>query len=104
MIKWRIGYLGALPSENAEKIFFVVKAIFDPYIFCGLISAVVASLFWVATMSKFEISHAYPFVVAGLVVLTAGFGVLLFGESLSLQKAGGILLICIGVIVMSHSA
>jgi len=35
--------------------------LFDPLIFSGFASAFIASFFWMAAMTKFELSYAYPF-------------------------------------------
>ena len=104
ILKWRLGFLGAMPAGGFEKVIYLLKILFDPFIFSGLFAAFIASLFWMAAMTKFDISYAYPFVTAGLTILTATAGIVLLGESLSPQKIAGVLTICIGVIVMSYSA
>ena len=62
VLKWRLSGLNViLPDGLLDKIIYLVKLIFDPFIFSGFISAFVASLFWMAAMTKFEITQAYPF-------------------------------------------
>ena len=62
VLKWRLsGLKVVLPEGFFDKIIYLIKLILDPFIFSGFISAFVASLFWMAAMTKFEITHAYPF-------------------------------------------
>jgi len=88
-----------LPQGNiAEKLLALVKLIFDPLIFSGFVAAFIASLFWMAAMSKFEITYAYPFMslAPALVFLL---GVLFLGEAFTIGKLLGLLLIITGIIV-----
>ena len=103
IMKWRIARYGELPEALNEKIIFLLKLLLDPYIFSGFVAAFVASLFWMAAMTKFDISTAYPFITAGLTLLTVFFAMLLLGEPISIYKLAGILLIISGVIVIHQS-
>ena len=60
--------------------------------FCYAISI----LMWMAVLSKVEVSFAYPFLSVGYVV-AALVGYYFFGESLTLTRIAGIIVICIGV-------
>jgi multidrug transporter EmrE-like cation transporter len=99
-IKWRIGNYGALPDSFFDKLFFLFKVCLDPYIFSGLFAAVLASFFWLAAMTKFDVSYAYPLITAGLTVLTVSLAMLFLGEAFSFQKIAGIFIIIGGVLVM----
>ena len=101
VLKWRIGKYGALPDNLSEKLIFLVKLIFDPYIFSGFSVALVASFFWMAAMTKFDVSYAYPFITAGLTLLTVFLAIVILGESFNTQKIIGVLLVVSGVIVMA---
>lgn len=61
VMKWRISKFGSLPEPFIDKLLFLIKLVFDPFIFSSLLSAFIASLFWMAAMTKFNISYAYPF-------------------------------------------
>ena len=100
ILKWRIVQYGALPELFSDKIFFLFKVLFDPFILSGFVSAFVASFFWMAAMTKFEVSYAYPIIVSGLLLLTTLLGIVLLGESIQSGKVIGILLILLGVFVM----
>ena len=102
ILKWRIGRYGALPDVFADKIVFLLKLLFDPFIFSGFVAAFVASLFWMAAMTKFDVSFAYPF-MSGAFVLVFLLSVFLFNEPVSWQKVVGLLLIVAGIVVTSKS-
>lgn len=103
IIKWRIGNYGVLPVEFYDKAIFLLKLFLDPFIFSGFVSAFLASMFWMAAMTKFELSYAYPFM--GLTfILVSIFGMLFLNESFSLYKMIGLALIVIGIIITARYA
>jgi multidrug transporter EmrE-like cation transporter len=103
ILKWRIGIYGALPMDLKQKIVFLCHVVIDPFVISGLLSAFIASLFWMMAMTKFELSYAYPFM--GLTyVIVFGLAVFLFGESFTVYKCIGISLIIAGIIVLSRTA
>jgi len=100
ILKWRIGKYGVLPDAFLDKVIFLFKLLFDPFIFSGFAVAMLASFFWMAAMTKFDVSYAYPFITAGLTLLTVVLAILLLGESFTLPKMVGVLFIVIGVSIM----
>lgn len=102
VLKWRISAVGSLPSEFIDKVLFLFKLLFDPFIFSGFLSAFIASFFWMAAMTKFELSYAYPF-MSGAFVLVFILSVFLFNEVITWQKILGLTLIILGIIVTSRS-
>lgn len=102
VIKWRMSGKGELPQAAAEKLTFLLQALFgDVYMLTGFASAFVASLCWMAAMTKFELSFAYPFMSLAF-VLVLFFSVVLLGENLSAGKVVGIMLICAGIFVSTR--
>ena len=101
IIKWRIDALElSLNGSLAEKIISVVMLLFDKYIMIGLFSAVLAALFWMAALSKFNLSHAYPMIIALLAILTVVSSLFILGESLSYIKVTGVTIVLIGLMVL----
>lgn len=101
ILKWRIAQLGALPAGTVEKLRFLVSLLLDPAIFSGFASAFLASLAWMAAMTKFDLSHAYPFMSLNFVVVMLLSGWLL-SEPMTMQKALGVGLIVLGTIVAAR--
>jgi undecaprenyl phosphate-alpha-L-ara4N flippase subunit ArnF len=100
ILKWRIALLGfSLPESGLlAKFVALIRLIFDPFIFSGFMSAFIASLFWMAAMTKFQITEAYPFMsLAPAIVFILG--VWLLGETFTIGKLVGLVLIMIGLIV-----
>ena len=104
ILKWRIGAYGQLPDSASGKIVFLLKAVLDPYIFSGLVAAFVASLFWMAAMTKFDVSLAYPLITAGLTLTTVIMAIVILSEPISINKTLGVALIIGGVLFMVRDA
>lgn len=97
-IKWRMnGLKVSLPDGNLDKVIYLVKLILDPFIFTGFASAFLASICWMAAMSKLEITRAYPFMsIAPALVFIIG--VFFLNETFSWGKVAGLVLIILGTI------
>ena len=53
VLKWRMNMQAPLPDGVFDKSLALVKLIiFDPFVLSGFISAFLASLFWMAAMSR----------------------------------------------------
>jgi len=102
ILKWRIVKYGALPVGGLEKISFLLKLLLDPYIFSGLAAAFLSSMFWMAAMTKFDFSHAYPLIVGGLTLTSTLLAIFLLQEHLTIAKTAGLLLIVSGIIVIGR--
>ncbi len=103
IIKWRVSTVVSkmlFPFDWIERLFFLIRVIFDPFIFLALCLTFLSGISWIATMTKFDISYAYPLTMFGFVsvVLLSAF---LFGETLNLYKIAGCMIIVVGVIVTS---
>lgn len=100
ILKWRIATMGPLPKNVVGKVSFLVSLLFDPLIASGFAAALVASFAWMAAMTKFELSHAYPFMSMNFVFVFLLSGWLL-NEPITFQKAFGVALIVLGTVVAS---
>ena len=99
ILKWRLSSLKVeLPESMVDKIIYLVKLVFDPFVFSGFAAAFIASLFWMAAMTKFEITKAYPFMsLAPALVFVIG--MLFLGEQFTTGKLIGLVLIILGTFV-----
>lgn len=102
VLKWRVSNAGALPASPSAQIEFIGRLLLDPWVLSGLAAAFAASLFWMGAMSKFDLSKAYPFMAINFVLVGIA-AVWLFGESFTLPKAGGTVLVIAGLILMTRS-
>lgn len=101
ILKWRIGLKGAIPEENFEKLIYFKNLFFDLWILSGFASAFIASIAWMATLTKFDLSFAYPFMSLAFVIVFF-FSVLLFQETITLHKIVGLFLVLTGLILISR--
>lgn len=101
VLKWRIEGFGPLPLGTFEKFKFLILLLADPVIFSGFVAAFLASLTWMAAMTKFELSYAYPFMSLNFVVVLLLSGLLL-NETLTFQKSIGVSLIVLGTIIAAR--
>ncbi|WP_077328235.1 EamA family transporter [Virgibacillus siamensis] len=102
ILKWKIDQAGSLPQDWSDKLIFLVQLLLHPWILSGFLSAFIASLFWMAAMTKFNISYAYPFMSLSFVLVFV-LSVFLFGDPVTVQKVIGLALIVAGIIVTSQS-
>lgn len=98
VLKWQVSKAGAMPPGLLEKAWFLGGLLLNPWVVSGFAAAFLASLFWMAALSKFPIGHAYPFMslsFVGVLLLSAIF----FAESLTAAKALGMLLLVLGLVI-----
>ena len=98
IIKWRMNILGQLPVGSSQKILFLLNALLDPFIISGFLSAFFAALSWMAAMTKFEISTAYPFMSLSFIMVLF-LSCFWLGETITIGKILGLILIIFGLIV-----
>ena len=100
-IKWQVLKAGSLPEPLPEKIVFLLHLMFNPCIVSALLAALLAAVFWMAAMTRLQLSHAYPFMglTFVLVLLASGF---FFQEPINAYKVVGVALIFLGLVVASQ--
>ena len=103
IFKWSIPRHGELPDAFPEKITFLFNLLLDPFVLSGFVSAFIAAFFWMAVMTKADVSFAYPFMSIAFVLVFL-LAVILFDEPFTIQKIIGLALIVLGIIVTSQSA
>jgi uncharacterized membrane protein len=101
ILKWRITGLGNAPANSPTRLHFLASLFLDPLILSGFLAAFLASLAWMLAMTKFDLSHAYPFMSLNFVIVLLLSGWLL-SEPISLQKTLGVLLIVVGTVVAAR--
>lgn len=101
VVKWQVSKAGALPAALADRIPFLFKLVLNPWILTGIFAGFLALLCWLAAMTKFELSYAYPFMSLAFVLVLV-LSAVLFHEPLTVPKILGVLLIIIGIVVGSR--
>lgn len=100
LMKRGMQIFGAFPLS--DLIGKIIPMILNPFVFLGLSAFAVSSLFWLAVLSRLDLSLVYPMVSIGYIfvaILSWAF----LGEQLSLIRWAGIMVICAGVFLISRS-
>ena len=86
---------------SLSSIFELIIGIFqNKWLFTGMTLFVISFFFYIFTLSKVQLSFAYPIMVsAGMVLVLIGSWIF-FGEQLSLSNIIGILLIILGIFLL----
>ena len=103
IVKWQVGIAGAFPASPGERVQFLARLVANPWIGSVFAAAVVAALSWMAAMTRYDLSVAYPFVALSFVLVLVGSAVF-FDESLNLAKITGIAFILVGLVIGSRGA
>lgn len=101
VIKWQAAQAGVLPSGGGEKLLFLLRLVLNPWVASGLFAAFLASLTWMAAMTRMPLSHAYPFMSLAF-VLVMFLSAFIFNEPLTWPKAIGMVCIVVGIVVGSQ--
>lgn len=101
IIKWQMNQVGPLPDGAAQKLVFLLGLLINPWILSGFLSAFLAALAWMAAMTKFDLSYAYPFMSLAFVLVLLCSGIF-FQESVTSYKIAGLALIIAGIVISSQ--
>ena len=101
VIKWQVLGAGAFPEATEDKLRFLFALLLNPWVISAFAAALLASVFWMAAMTKLQLSHAYPFMSLAFVLVLIFSGVF-FQEPITTPKIIGIALVVAGLIVGSQ--
>lgn len=74
------------------------------YLVGGIVLFGLNIVFYVAALTRMNLSIAYPVMMAGGVLIVVAVSVLYFRESLTLAQVAGILLLMVGLVLVTHRA
>ena len=102
VFKWRIDEAGAVPAGGSERLEYVARLAVNPWIVSVILATLAASLTYGAALTRFDLSHAYPFMALSFVfvLLLSGW---FFQESVTTLKVVGVVLIVAGIAIGSQS-
>ena len=101
IIKWQVLKAGEFPENTLDKIGFLWHMLLNPWVISAFVAALLASLTWMAAMTKFQLSHAYPFMSLAFVLVLI-LSSLFFHEPITSPKVIGIVLVILGLVVGSQ--
>ena len=103
VIRQQIGKLGDIPTGPGLFRFLLEFALTRPLVLAALASGFLAALCWMATLTRFELSFAYPFMALNFVIV-AMIGIAAFDEVFNAYKVVGLLIVCSGLIVVAQGS
>jgi drug/metabolite transporter (DMT)-like permease len=101
IVKWQTGRIGTFPAATDDRLRYFWDLLTNPWMISSLAATAIAAAAWIVALSHLELSRAYPFVSASFVLVLV-LSVIVFGESMSLLKISGALLIVAGLILGSQ--
>jgi len=100
IIKWRVSLAGPFPDALDEKALALLSLLLTPWVISGFVAAFAASICWMAAVSRFELSYAYPFMSLSFVLVYAC-SITLMGEAATWSKSVGMAFIVVGIVIVS---
>lgn len=101
VIKWQVGSAGVLPEELIDKLLFLLKLFLNPWVLSSFVCAFLASLSWMAAMTKFPLSYAYPFMSLSF-VLVVFLSAVFFREPVTWTRVVSLTAIVAGIVIGSQ--
>jgi multidrug transporter EmrE-like cation transporter len=101
VLKWQVSLAGPMPAEAGDKVAFLLGLLIKPWVLSGFVAAFLASIAWMAAMTKYDLSYAYPFMSLNFILVLV-LSAALFSEPVTPAKLIGLALIVAGIIVGSH--
>jgi drug/metabolite transporter (DMT)-like permease len=98
LIKSGLANTGPVPRRPDQLLSFVLGAVTDLRVVAGLICALLAYVSWIGALAVSDLSFAYPFLALPVVVVLALSSVIL-GESISVLRWVGVMIVCVGLII-----
>jgi drug/metabolite transporter (DMT)-like permease len=102
VLKWQMGGAGPMPAAGSDKILFLLRQLLNPWILSGFVAAFLASMAWMAAMTRFELGYAYPFMSLAFVIVMI-FSAIFIGEVVTLGKVLGTLMVIAGLVVIARA-
>ena len=102
VLKWQMTGAGALPDGGKARLVFLLSQLLNPWVMSGLLAAFVASMFWMAAMTRLELGYAYPYMSLAF-VLVMMFGAVFMGEAVTVGRVIGTLLVISGLALIARS-
>ena len=102
LLKVGMRAVGEFAFDAGNIIPIGLKVAANGPILSGIACYIVSVVVWLLVLSRVDVSYAYPLLSVGYIV-TALAGQLFLGEPLGLTRWAGIVVICLGVILVTRT-
>lgn len=103
VMKWQVSGIGTLPDVFLDKTFLLLHVLLKPWVLSALVATFLSGVCWMITLTKFELSYAFPFTALNFLVMFV-VGAYVFGEQASFGRLSGTLLVLGGVLLIVLSS
>jgi drug/metabolite transporter (DMT)-like permease len=102
LLKMGMNSLGPLTLSAGQFLRIIWSMATNLYVIIGLAIYMLGVVFWLAAISRVDLSFAYPFAsLSYVLMLLVSWGI--FGEKISLLRLVGTIVICVGVLIIARS-
>lgn len=102
LLKIGMSQMGALEISMATVPSIAWRMATSPWVMGGLVIYVSGIFFWLLALNRVDLSYAYPFASLSYVLIFLS-SWLLLGEQITLPRVMGMLVICLGVVLVARS-
>lgn len=102
LLKKGMDDIGSLTLTLNQGVKLVWRMATQPYVVIGIIIYAFGTIFWLAALSRTDLSYAYPFASLQYAVML-GASWWLFNENVSLWRIAGTSIVILGVLLLSRS-
>jgi drug/metabolite transporter (DMT)-like permease len=102
LLKKGMSSMGALTISPDQVVGILWRIGTNPYVVIGLMIYVCGTFFWLAALSRVDLSYAYPFASLSYVVMLSA-SWMLFNENITPVRLLGTLIVGLGVFIISRS-
>ena len=101
-LKRGMNSFGELTLSMDKIVNVLVRMATNPYVVIGMLVYGASTVFWLAALSRVDLSFAYPFASLSYVVMLIG-AWQLFDENISIMRLVGCVVVISGVLLISRS-
>lgn len=94
---WKLGATG----KDVHNLGQLLRLFLTPYVIAGLMVYAFSSILWIYILNKGELSFVYP-IQSTAFIFALIVGTTIFKEHLTLTKIIGVLVICLGVVIITR--
>jgi multidrug transporter EmrE-like cation transporter len=99
LLKKGMNNMGSITLNSNQFLSTVWKMVTNPYVFIGLAIYFAGTVFWLAALSRVDLSYAYPFAsLSYMIMLVASW--IMFNEKITPSRLLGTVVIGIGVLLI----
>lgn len=102
LLKHGMNRVGVLSLQWPHFLDGIARTFSTPQILGGFALVFSGSIFWLAVISRVELSWAYPMLSLGYVIVVVA-SWLLLGEQFSALRLVGVLVVCSGVVIIART-